>query len=237
MVSLARQERAVRTRRAVLEAAARVFAEYGYATATVSDILKVAGVTKGALYFHFDSKEALARGVVEAQVELPLPPQELKVQELVDQGLLLAYLLPRDPVVRAGAVLSSDPLGREHYGSAWPALIERSARTLTEAKERGEILGHVVPQQTAELLTSTFHGVQLFSQLETGLADVNLRISVLYEHLIPTIAMPAVLARLDLAPDRGARLYAQTEAAQMEAAQTEQETEGAQRPTPVGTAG
>lgn len=210
----------------MVEAAARVFAEYGYSSATVSDILKVAGVTKGALYFHFDSKEALARGIIEAQVERPLPPQELKVQEWMDQGLLIAYQLPRDPVVRAGAVLSSDPLGREHYGSAWPVLIERSARALAEAKERGEILGHVVPQQTAELVASAFHGVQLFSQLETGMSDVERRIAVLYEHLMPTIAIPAILARLDLSPDRGARLYAQMEAAQ--------ETEAAQQPASVG---
>lgn len=227
---MARQERAVRTRRAVLEAAAKVFAEYGYSAATVVDILKVAGITKGALYFHFDSKEALARGVIDAQVEQSLPPQDFKAQEWVDQGMLLAYQLPRDPVVRAGAVLSSDPLGREHYGSAWPVLIERSARTLAEAKERGEILAHIVPQQTAELLASTFHGVQLFSQLETGLVDVERRITVLYEHLMPTIAVPAVLARLDLSPDRGARLYAQMEAAQTEAGDGE-------RPAPVGTTG
>ncbi|MFI1831570.1 ScbR family autoregulator-binding transcription factor [Streptomyces sp. NPDC020412] len=219
---MARQERAVRTRRVVLEAAAKVFAEYGYSAATVSDILKVAEMTKGALYFHFDSKEALARGVIEAQVERSLPPQDLKVQEWVDQGMLLAYQLPRDPVVRAGAVLSSDALGREQYGSAWPTLIERSARTLAEAKARGEILAHIVPQQTAELLASTFHGVQLFSQLETGLADVERRISVLYEHLMPTIAMPAVLARLDLSADRGARLFAQMEAAQTKDAERQE---------------
>ncbi|GAA3996677.1 ScbR family autoregulator-binding transcription factor [Streptomyces marokkonensis] len=209
---MAQQERAIRTRRAVIEAAAQVFAEYGYAAATVSDILKVANVTKGALYFHFDSKEALARGIIEAQAQQALPAQDVKLQEWVDQGLLIAHLLPRDPVIRAGAVLSSDPLGREHYGSAWPALIDRSALALAEAKERGEILGHIMPRQTAELLAASFHGVQLFSQLESGMADIEHRVSVLYEHLMPTIALPAVLARLDLAPDRGARLYAQAEA-------------------------
>ncbi|MDI3408233.1 ScbR family autoregulator-binding transcription factor [Streptomyces cavernicola] len=206
---MARQERAIRTRRAVLEAAAKVFADCGYAAATVADILKVAGTTKGGLYFHFDSKEALARGIIEAQVEQPLPPQDLKIQEWVDQGMLLAYQLPRDPVVHAGAVLSSDPRGREHYGSAWPDLVQRSVRTLSEAKERGEVLGHIVPQQTGELLASAFHGVQLFSQLETGLQDVEHRISALYQHMMPTIATPAVLTRLDLSADRGARLNAQ----------------------------
>jgi len=59
---MAQQERAVRTRRAVLEAAAAVFAERGYAAATIGEILARAQVTKGALYFHFDSKAALAQG-------------------------------------------------------------------------------------------------------------------------------------------------------------------------------
>ena len=65
---MAQQERAVRTRRAVLEAAAGVFAERGYAAATIAEILNRAGVTKGALYFHFDSKAALARGVLEERI-------------------------------------------------------------------------------------------------------------------------------------------------------------------------
>ncbi|MGW0792270.1 ScbR family autoregulator-binding transcription factor [Streptomyces sp. NPDC002911] len=228
---MARQVRAIRTRRSVLAAAAQVFAEYGYSAATVSDILKVAGVTKGALYFHFDSKEALARGVIEAQSEQNLPPQELTVQEWADQGLLLAYQLPRDPVIRAGAVLSSDPLGREHYGSAWPALIRNSAALLTEAQKRGEVLSHVVPLQTAEFMISAFHGVQLFSQLESGMVDIETRITVLYEHVMPTIALPAVLNRLDLAPDRGARLFAQMECAEAENA----EAENAVLPAAVGS--
>ncbi|MFD8571751.1 ScbR family autoregulator-binding transcription factor [Streptomyces sp. NPDC059639] len=228
---MARQERAIRTRSAVLAAAAQVFAKYGYSAATVSDILKVAHVTKGALYFHFDSKEALARGVIEAQSDRNTPPQDLKVQEWADNGLLLAYQLPRDPVVRAGAVLSADPLGREHYGSAWPAFIQASAAVLAEAKERGEVLPHVVPLQTAELIVSCFHGVQLFSQLESGMSDIEKRVTTLYEHVVPTIALPAVLTQLDLAPDRGARLFAQMESA---AAQNEAEADAPEQPAPVG---
>lgn len=66
---MVQQERAFRTRHVVLEAAAQVFAEHGYATARIADILKIAGVTKGALYFHFDSKETLAKGVLELQTD------------------------------------------------------------------------------------------------------------------------------------------------------------------------
>ncbi|MFD6414028.1 TetR family transcriptional regulator, partial [Nocardia asteroides] len=51
-----KQDRAIRTRRNILEAAAKIFEERGYQAATIAEILGAAGVTKGALYFHFSSK-------------------------------------------------------------------------------------------------------------------------------------------------------------------------------------
>ncbi|MFB8773973.1 ScbR family autoregulator-binding transcription factor [Streptomyces broussonetiae] len=206
---MARQERAVRTRRAVLEAAAAVFAEHGYTAATVADILRTAGVTKGALYFHFDSKESLARGVLEVQTDQVLPPRDIKLQEVVDLAMTVAHRLRDDPLLRAGARLSADPAGRRQYGSAWPLWVEVLSGVLGEAHRRGETLAHVIPAEVAELLVSSFNGVQLYSQLENGLSDVEHRVSVLLKHLLPSIASPAVLMRLDVAEDRGARVLAE----------------------------
>ncbi|MER8062470.1 MULTISPECIES: ScbR family autoregulator-binding transcription factor [unclassified Streptomyces] len=209
---MAQQERAVRTRRAVLEAAATVFAEHGYAAATVADILKVAGLTKGALYFHFPSKEALARGILEAQVPQQLVPQQLKLQEWVDAGMTLAHQLPRDPVLRAGARLSAESTGNEQHGSAFPTWIAFSASLLEEAKRNGEVLGHIVPAETAECVLGSFHGVQLLSQLQTNWADIEQRASALFRHVLPAVAVPSALVRLDTAPDRGARVVAELRA-------------------------
>ncbi|MDX6353778.1 MAG: hypothetical protein QOF98_681, partial [Streptomyces sp.] len=64
---MAQQDRALVTRRKILEAAANIFEKDGYRAATITDILKVANVTKGALYFHFASKEELAQAVLEVQ--------------------------------------------------------------------------------------------------------------------------------------------------------------------------
>lgn len=210
----------MRTRGVVLEAAAVVFAENGYPAAKVSDILRVAGVTKGALYFHFDSKEALARGVLEVRTVLDLPPRELKLQELVDVVMVVAHRLPHDAVLRAGAKLSQDTQGRRQYGSAWPWWIGVVAGLLVAAQERGEVLAHVVPRESAELVLAAFHGVQLYSQLEMDLTDVEYRTSVLLQHVLPSVATPAVLARLDTGVDRGARVYAQLQDAQPLAATT-----------------
>jgi Transcriptional regulator len=54
-----RNARAEQTREEILTAARRLFAMRGYEGASVGDIAKEAGFTKGALYANFDSKESL----------------------------------------------------------------------------------------------------------------------------------------------------------------------------------
>jgi AcrR family transcriptional regulator len=53
----ARQEQRQQTRARLVDAALRIFAERGYDHATVEEISLAAGHSKGAYYFHFDSKE------------------------------------------------------------------------------------------------------------------------------------------------------------------------------------
>lgn len=53
------------TRRALLAAARSVFSEVGYATSRTEDIVRKAGVTRGALYHHFRDKRELFRAVFE----------------------------------------------------------------------------------------------------------------------------------------------------------------------------
>ncbi len=53
------QARADKTRRQILEAARVCLSRSGYDAASVSDICQEAGVTKGAFYYHFESKQNL----------------------------------------------------------------------------------------------------------------------------------------------------------------------------------
>jgi AcrR family transcriptional regulator len=52
------------TRRRILDSATAVFAEHGYAGASMRDIAERLGITKAALYYHFTSKEDLLDGLV-----------------------------------------------------------------------------------------------------------------------------------------------------------------------------
>jgi AcrR family transcriptional regulator len=59
-------DRAVATRRSLVDAARERFGAHGFAATSVDEIVRQAGVTKGALYHHFRDKDDLFRAVVEA---------------------------------------------------------------------------------------------------------------------------------------------------------------------------
>ncbi|MFI7292833.1 ScbR family autoregulator-binding transcription factor [Streptomyces sp. NPDC050121] len=213
---MAQQERAIRTRELILEAAGAVFAERGYDGATISDVYSRAGLTKGAFYFHFSSKEDLAEAILEVQVDrgtYPIVRRPLKLQELVDAGFVFAHRLMHDRMLQGSVSLSLErgahQLDRRRPFLAW---IEHNLAGLTEASEQGELYRSVDLNETAELLVASFSGIQLLSHVLSDRRDMAQRLSVLLMQLLPTVAVPAVLARLDLSADRGARVLAEVEA-------------------------
>ncbi|MFF5971894.1 ScbR family autoregulator-binding transcription factor [Streptomyces sp. NPDC012769] len=206
---MAKQDRAIRTRKAILEAAAAVFDERGYEAAKLSDILALAQVTKGALYFHFDSKEDLAHAVIDAQVSVvpTAPPQISKVQEFVDVGMVFAHRLTRDRVLSGSVRLTLDQgahdLNRSGPYREWT---EINLRLLNEAKDRGELLPHADPEEVAPLVVGAYAGLNLMTHaLEGDRSSLERWASALYHHLLPSIVVPSVLTMLDLEPGRGAR--------------------------------
>ena len=87
-------EQSEATRAALMDAARGLFAERGYPAVATEEIVRAAGVTRGALYHHFDGKEELFAAVYE-QVEADL------VAELGEM-----------------ATEASDPLDALHRGAA-----------------------------------------------------------------------------------------------------------------------
>ncbi|MFI7236841.1 ScbR family autoregulator-binding transcription factor [Streptomyces cyaneofuscatus] len=203
---MARQERAVRTRRLILAAAAEMFDELGYEGTTIAGLIERIQLTRGGLYFHFTTKEQLARGVLDEAVSLEgVTPQAFKLQEWVDLALLLACRLPREPLLSASLKLSVDPQARARFGTRWPDWIEVGTALLEEAGRRGELLPHVRPAETARLFVGAWTGVQLVTEALPG-RELPEEISGLLALFLPGIAPAGVLARLDICTHRAERL-------------------------------
>lgn len=63
-----RSEQYPEIQRNILKRAAAVFASVGYASSTISDLARAAGVSRGALYHYFPSKEAILCGILDDHV-------------------------------------------------------------------------------------------------------------------------------------------------------------------------
>src|SRR5262245_5378675 len=64
MVALTRRARKERTRRAILEAAASLFAKQGFLATSTSDVAESAGVSHGSVFAHFETRDELIERVV-----------------------------------------------------------------------------------------------------------------------------------------------------------------------------
>lgn len=88
-------ERSESTRTALIKAARGLFAERGYAGVGTEEIVRAAGVTRGALYHHFEGKRELFEAVYE-QIEVELA-------ERIAAGALAANAASPLEAMRAGA--------------------------------------------------------------------------------------------------------------------------------------
>lgn len=188
------QERAVKTREAILRAASEVFDEFGFSGASVSKIMKRAGVTQGGMYFHFPSKVALAHAVMVEQGDgLELPSGEDGLQRLIDTTLYLAGQLQTNPALRAGVRLAIE---QGEFGvqddAPYQYWVQEFAGQLRAARGKGELLPEVDVDELAWVLVSSYSGTQLLSQISTGRADLHQRITTLWRYLLPGIAVPAL---------------------------------------------
>lgn len=112
---MVRQQRAEQTRARLVEVAAELFDRYGFAGTNISDITAAAGVTKGALYFHFTAKEELVEAVQETSKALldeavaKIAAADLSpVEALIDLSHAVARMLVAEPAVRASFRLARE---------------------------------------------------------------------------------------------------------------------------------
>ncbi|GAA1912253.1 ScbR family autoregulator-binding transcription factor [Streptantibioticus ferralitis] len=202
---MAQQARAIRTKRTILEAAAEVFDEFGYEGASTTEIIARGGFTRGALYFHFPSKEALADAVMSAQSEWLVPPvRKLKLQTVIDLTLHFAERLRTDVVLRAAVRLSVEQASNKNPNRApYQEPMNLIEELLKEARDTGELLPGVEPEEVARVLVGAFTGIQIMSQVYDRRQGLPGRISVLWKYLLPSLAVPDLVPHLSADPERG----------------------------------
>ncbi|MFI6153229.1 ScbR family autoregulator-binding transcription factor [Kitasatospora sp. NPDC051170] len=200
---MARQARALATRQAVLLAAAEVFDERGYAAATMAEILERAGVTKGALYFHFRSKEELALAVIEGQgawIATWVPRSDSPVQKLIDLGYSFAHALQEDALVRGSIRLTIEHGSfTQPQRAAYQGWMDLVAELLGQAAAEGDLHPGIDPAAAAGVITGAVTGIQLSSQVLTDRRDLVPRMTTMWTLLLPGLVQPHALARLSVA--------------------------------------
>ena len=198
-----RQARALATRGAILDAAAHEFAAEGYQAAALSKILERSGVTKGAMYFHFASKEAMARGVAELmEARLPevLAQWEARghdpLSTAVHVAVGFAEILRDEAVCRAGLrIVSEGVLGPDH--ARWPYDFWEAvhADLLRRAREAGSLRRDLDIVELARLVVELGTGVRAVCMATGELAEVRERTAASWSVLLTCAAEPAWLER------------------------------------------
>jgi AcrR family transcriptional regulator len=186
-----KQERAIRTRGQVLNAAAAAFAERGFPSVTMLDIAELTGMTKGAVYFHYPNKEAVAVAVAEEFYAWlnqlmddvrELPP----LQAVVEYFTRAAVGFRDDKMVQAGARLQIE---FSTVDTTLPVPFQDGIRAITEllckAKAAGELPEDSDPERLAFILVSGFFGTQHVSWRLSGRADLAERVRALVAAVLP----------------------------------------------------
>ncbi|MEV7109087.1 ScbR family autoregulator-binding transcription factor [Streptomyces atroolivaceus] len=218
------QDRARATRKELLESAAHLFIERGYAGTSVNDISDHSGKTSGAIYFHYSSKEKLALAVIHEQFatwpQLAAPysaPDIPPLEKLVVLSFGVARSLSEDVVARAGARLWAErrtmksPVPTPFGG--WALAV---TRLLAQARTRGELADGVAPSSAAVALVYSFFGLCTLNEEMPGGRNWAVRLDQWWLLMLKSLQAepePAVLlARArgriptlaeDLAPRRG----------------------------------
>lgn len=200
-----KQDRARETRSRILEGAAEAFAEHGFAGATVADILKRSGVTKGALYFHFETKEEVADAVFAAHgawmTQTVRSITGEGVQRLVNLGYFVCDALQTDVIFQATARLAVE---RETYGEGRPAsfhMWESQAREMLESiNADGEFAVDVDPARMSHMLTASLLGLHLADQAAGGDKSLHREVEFFWRAIAPVLVKPDVYEKLELSP-------------------------------------
>src|SRR5438132_5141276 len=160
-----------RTRERLLQAAFREIHRSGFQSAGIDTILAATNVTKGALYYHFESKETLGYAVVEEKVAKLTHDRWLRPMqnegEAIDILIGVVRRIPDSPHdARAGCPLLLLSQEMSPLDSQFRKRLERIfldwqkgiATLLRKGKTQGTVRRDLNPDETASFLIATVEG-------------------------------------------------------------------------------
>ncbi len=192
---MAQKDRAEATRLHLLTAAAEVFGEHGYSSANLNDIMLRAKVTKGGLYFHFDSKERLARELIDerhrrgtAAVLAITNARMPALEKAIQITLTIIELYRSDQVVRAGDRLLLE-IGdyRGHMSDPMPAAVDTLAGLFTQAIADGDLRPELDPDAVARIVCSQMIGARVVERVVAGGPDIVSNIREMWRLVLATL--------------------------------------------------
>ncbi|MCX4451388.1 ScbR family autoregulator-binding transcription factor [Streptomyces sp. NPDC087866] len=191
---MVKQARAAVTRQALISAAAEVFGADGYAMATLPAISSRAGVSSGALHFHFPNKEALASAVENAAAESARALTEEsaraakggRLQALVAAVCRLMDAVADDPVVRAGFRLGGDP-SRKSEAKLHDWWYEWVRDALVQARGCGELAEDVSAEDAAVVIVASTLGLETLGATDRYWQSAE-RVAQLWSFALPRLS-------------------------------------------------
>ena len=168
-----------RTRERLLQAAFQEVYRYGFQSAGIDTILAATNVTKGALYYHFESKQALGYAIIEEIVaKFPrdrwlLPLQRSKDKDPVDALIGVVQAIParpRDlkggcPLVNLAQEMSQlDEQFRKRLQRIFHVWQEGIAMALRRGQLQGTVRRDLVPEETASFLIAMVEGYEVLAK-------------------------------------------------------------------------
>ena len=155
--------RGERTRRAILDAARRVFERDGYFDSNIEDIVNEAGVARGSFYTYFSSKVEVFRVLsaeVSAQIDQAVARSDERSRdaiEALDRSNRRYIQVYRENAAMYGLIeqiATVDPSVREHRLKSRRAHVKRVAATIRRWQDRAIADADIDPVVTAAALVS-----------------------------------------------------------------------------------
>jgi AcrR family transcriptional regulator len=168
-----------RTRERLLKAGFREVYRSGFQSASIDTILASANVTKGALYYHFESKEALGHAIIDEVVATflrdrwLLPLQRSEDKDPIDALIDIVQSIPAQPRdLKGGCPLVNlaqemsllDEQFRKRLEAMFHAWRESVAMALRRGQSEGTVRRDLVPDEAASFLIAMVEGYEVLAK-------------------------------------------------------------------------